>query len=48
MLISDPYWLSILCIAVCLCYAGSVAERSKALDLRSSLFGGVGLNPTAA
>nr|XP_014333423.1 PREDICTED: transcription factor HES-7 [Bos mutus] len=27
---------------------GSVAERSKALDLGSSLFGGVGSNPTAA
>ena len=29
-------------------HAGSVAERSKALDLGSSLFGGVGSNPTAA
>ena len=27
---------------------GSVAEGSKALDLGSSLFGGVGSNPTAA
>ena len=27
---------------------GSVAERSKALDLGSSLFGGVGSNPTTA
>ena len=27
---------------------GSVAEWSKALDLGSSLFGGVGSNPTAA
>ncbi len=27
---------------------GSVAERSKALVLGTSLFGGVGLNPTAA
>ena len=26
---------------------GSMAERSKALDLGSSLFGGVGSNPTA-
>ncbi|KAM7239855.1 hypothetical protein CapIbe_009350, partial [Capra ibex] len=26
----------------------SVAERSKALDLGSSLFGGVGSNPTTA
>ncbi len=30
------------------CSVGSVAERSKALDLGSSLFGGVGSNPTAA
>ena len=29
-------------------YCGSVAERSKALDLGSSLYGGVGSNPTAA
>ena len=29
-------------------HAGSVAERSKALDLGSSLSGGVGSNPTAA
>lgn len=28
--------------------AGSVAERSKALDLGSSLCGGVGSNPTTA
>ena len=28
--------------------AGSVAERSKALVLGTSLFGGVGSNPTAA
>ena len=28
--------------------AGSVAERSKALDLGSSLYRGVGSNPTAA
>ena len=27
---------------------GSVAERSKALVLGTSLFGGVGSNPTAA
>ena len=29
-------------------YMGSVAERSKALVLGTSLFGGVGSNPTAA
>ena len=29
-------------------YIGSVAERSKALVLGTSLFGGVGSNPTAA
>ena len=29
-------------------YRGSVAEWSKALDLGSSLSGGVGSNPTAA
>ena len=29
-------------------YQGSVAERSKALVLGTSLFGGVGWNPTAA
>ena len=28
--------------------SGSVAERSKALVLGTSLFGGVGSNPTAA
>lgn len=28
--------------------SGSVAERSKALDLGSSLFGGVGSNPITA
>ncbi len=32
---------------VCIC-TGSVAERSKALVLGTSLFGGVGSNPTAA
>ena len=30
------------------CCTGSVAERSKALVLGTSLFGGVGSNPTAA
>ena len=30
------------------CTTGSVAERSKALVLGTSLFGGVGSNPTAA
>ena len=30
------------------CCIGSVAERSKALVLGTSLFGGVGSNPTAA
>ena len=30
------------------CHIGSVAERSKALVLGTSLFGGVGSNPTAA
>ena len=29
-------------------HMGSVAERSKALVLGTSLFGGVGSNPTAA
>ena len=29
-------------------HQGSVAERSKALVLGTSLFGGVGSNPTAA
>ena len=29
-------------------YIGSVAERSKALVLGTSLFGGVGSNPTSA
>ncbi len=29
-------------------HIGSVAEWSKALDLGSSLYGGVGSNPTAA
>ena len=29
-------------------YMGSVAERSKALVLGTSLFGGVGSNPTTA
>ena len=32
----------------CNCCIGSVAERSKALVLGTSLFGGVGSNPTAA
>ena len=31
-----------------MCLMGSVAERSKALVLGTSLFGGVGSNPTAA
>ena len=32
----------------CVIISGSVAERSKALVLGTSLFGGVGSNPTAA
>ncbi len=48
-----PQYVALICSfeAVRLDYVpllGSVAERSKALDLGSSLFGGVGSNPTAA
>ena len=41
-------WLVFFQSAIISVLTGSVAEWSKALDLGSSLLGGVGSNPTAA
>ena len=40
--------INLFAISILTLLSGSVAERSKALVLGTSLFGGVGSNPTAA